>query len=370
VAFSPVASIGVKDTYQKTYAVVYTHAQVNVNVYDSNGLLVKTLVGGSGGTPAILSAGQSNLSWDGRSTLGSRQPDGLYRVRIDQRNTTNLNQSQQETINLEIDNTTPTVTLSHLQASPYNPRLFSVWGNVNDRNIESVTLYRVSGSSVVAVLTNTSPSPETGSNGQAPPVNLGTVDATGWPSGNYFIRLGGTDSAGNTRITAGDGATAPPGSAVGPSNSLALTLTTTARPAVHVNAEITSQEIGNEGGNTQPADYPNAFMDDDLPPGADEAGNWEWSTTAYSGQRSHRLSANGPMTPPENRAHGFIHANPGYAIALGENLIQYIYRDASVREILIQYYTGQGDGEHRESRHSREGGNPGLAFSLVKFGMA
>ena len=50
---------------------------------------------------------------------------------------------------------------------------------------------------------------------------------------------------------------------------------------------------------------------------------------------------------PGDKAHYYIQANPGRLAQSNENLIQYVYLDSNVREILLQVYVGQGDGEHR-----------------------
>ena len=97
--------------------------------------------------------------------------------------------------------------------------------------------------------------------------------------------------------------------------------------------------------NTHPADDPHIWLDDALPDGAIQMDTWEWSSShVYSGKLSHTH----PLSSGSD-FHYCIRSEQSLTITTGENFIQYVWLDPEhcPKEILIQFYVDNGDGEHR-----------------------
>lgn len=97
-----------------------------------------------------------------------------------------------------------------------------------------------------------------------------------------------------------------------------------------------------------PADFSDAataFVAGSVPQGATQIGPWQFDPSrTYGTAESHtEPAADGP------HRHVFIHAQTPLALASGDSLVQYVWIDPDhpVKELLLQFYTGDGDGEHR-----------------------
>jgi hypothetical protein len=189
---------------------------------------------------------------------------------------------------------------------------------VADKNFESYFIERVKEGNVMPL---TLPTYKVGEG----VMNLAAIDASGWEPGNYAVRINAKDRGGNVRL----------------STELSVTIGDTARVSTHLFASLDGQEAANFGGQAQPPDEPFVFVEDDVPAGSTELGTWNWTGLTYSGARAHTSSSS---------SHYFIHANPGLLLTNADNLIQYVYFDGASDELLMQFYTDQGNGEHRVGR--------------------
>jgi flagellar hook assembly protein FlgD len=92
-------------------------------------------------------------------------------------------------------------------------------------------------------------------------------------------------------------------------------------------------------------DDPVPFVGGAVPSGANAVGNWVWDPVhPYGAMQSHTQTASdGPQL------HYFIHAPAPLRLTQDSNIVQYVYLDPQnpPREIYLQFYTGDGDGEHR-----------------------
>ncbi len=112
-----------------------------------------------------------------------------------------------------------------------------------------------------------------------------------------------------------------------------------------------TQEVGGLNTMTFPDD-PNIWVDDSLPQSAvDPMGNWSWNDTVkWSGAYSHTHGGGAGKN-----YHYFIHSSEyltpshGWGIDLNTNIIQYVFLPSTnvPQQILVQFYTGTGNGEHR-----------------------
>jgi hypothetical protein len=88
-----------------------------------------------------------------------------------------------------------------------------------------------------------------------------------------------------------------------------------------------------------------AFAASAPPPGSTVIGAWTVdSAHAFRGEPSHTQP---PAVGPQQ--HYFIHASVPLAVTMGDEIVQYVYLDAlnPPAEIYLQFYTGDGNGEHR-----------------------
>lgn len=115
-------------------------------------------------------------------------------------------------------------------------------------------------------------------------------------------------------------------------------------------------------------DDPVAYVGGAVPVGAETVGEWAWDNKyAYGVVSSHtQPSTSGPQM------HYFINASKPLTATQDTNIIQYVYLDPKrmPSEIYMQFYTGDGDGEHRAywgEDHVQTGGMRGTS-SLYPMG--
>lgn len=141
-----------------------------------------------------------------------------------------------------------------------------------------------------------------------------------------------------------------------------------ANPPSTVPPAPTSTSLGSTAPNFEYRDSAQVFVGGALPPGATAIGGWTWdSDRAFRGAPSHTQPRSGGP-----QLHYFIHAPQPLMVSADDNLIQYVYLDPQnpPTEIYLQFYIGDGDGEHRAywgADSVQAGGKPGTA-SLYPMG--
>ncbi|MGB8644258.1 MAG: hypothetical protein WCF84_03420, partial [Anaerolineae bacterium] len=112
--------------------------------------------------------------------------------------------------------------------------------------------------------------------------------------------------------------------------------------------------------NVEYRDNAAIFVGGASPQGATLIGDWTWDTNlTFGGAPAHTQA---PVEGPQ--LHYFIHAAQPLTIRAGDALVQYVYLDPQhpPAEIYMQFYTGDGDGEHRAywgQDRVQTGGKPG-----------
>ncbi len=324
--FSPLGN-GAK-TFDQTYLAVYAQTDIRVTVHSLAGVLLRTLV------DETQRVGESSFQWDGKNIQGILQPEGKYAVTIEARDHTAPEAVRSESIDVAIDNTRPAVNLSRIEGDPFSLRGYHLYGEISDQNADTYHVYRVAGAQATSLFTgriNSIPSTK----------ELASIDTSEWEPGNYFLRVEAFDLGGNHTATSETSGSADPRSNDPPSMPLAVGRAASVPP--HLQAKVNGQSPYSSGEENRVPDNPHVFFDDDLPAGATpvDAAQWNWSPIAYSGTRSH---STGEFS---SRSQFFLHARPGYPLSPQTNLIQYVFLDHGVREIEIQFFTGEEDGEHR-----------------------
>lgn len=118
-----------------------------------------------------------------------------------------------------------------------------------------------------------------------------------------------------------------------------------APPAVSSPPNVSPTTAANQAANVQYRDRAEIFVGGALPQGADAIGDWTWDTNrTFNGAASHTQAAGEGASQ-----HYFIHATQPLTVTADDNIIQYVYLDPQKppAEIYMQFYVGDGDGEHR-----------------------
>ena len=164
--------------------------------------------------------------------------------------------------------------------------------------------------------------------------DLGILDTSSLANGSYLVRLTASDSAAlsSTATQTVVVNNAPSGAGV------RLVMGSTTQMVLNV-VDSTAAAV--------PVDNPAVFVDETLP-GSASSFNWSFvPAPVLTGAVSHTDSF--ADNSPGARLHYFIQAAPGYALTAGDNIIQYVYLSGASlpTEIMLGFYTGAGDGEHR-----------------------
>ena len=132
-------------------------------------------------------------------------------------------------------------------------------------------------------------------------------------------------------------------------------------------SEVTASIPASLGHFEQYSDRPELFVGSAVPAGATTIGAWQWDTAhTFGAGVSHTQS---PVDGSQK--HYFIHASQPLSVTADDNLIQYVYLDPQhpPKEIYLQFYTGDGNGEHRAYWGVDEAQTGGAAGSTALFPM-
>ena len=311
--FSPASSPESKDTLAIDYDVAQS-SLISILIYDSNGNLIRTLV-----NQEIRDLGSHVDVWDGRKDSGELAPDGTYQFIINGVNSQNPLDTWQSTGDIVIDNFPPTAKIDFIKSDTPEYGHYTIIGTAVDEHFEKYFIECFNEYTHVYLELR-----------ELPAVKgiLGAFDSTYYRGGSYTIRLTVIDLAGNSAA-----------------DEMPLIINRTTNSLnIHINSISQNVDAGSEG-YVPSSDDPDVWIDDDLPAGSTEMESWEWvANITYSGTQSHT-----DPTQPGTHGHYFIHADDTLDLTLVDNLIQYVYLDPSnpPSEIMLQFYTENGDGEHR-----------------------
>jgi len=315
VYLSPTTSPGVQDTASFP-AVFESDALASAQIIDKKGGVVRILMSND------LMSKDAPLEWDGRDSVGQPVVDGYYQL-IVQGTLTGSGASSEYSGYYVVDNTAPTADITRIEGEPSEGMPLKVFGSAYDSNFNRYTLEIVGG---VGQRRKISEGTTQVSNGEIASLE-GDV-----PSGPIHLVLTVFDKAGNNSQVTRD-------ITIAPSDDMSLTKI--------IIGNISSLSVPGSGVSAQ--DKPGAYLDDssNVPSGATflPVGGFMWvQGPAYSGSESHT----GPCMEGHS-VHYFIHAGKSLLTEPVNNdlIIQYVYMKPGVREIMIQFFTGNGDGEHR-----------------------
>lgn len=312
--FSPKTSPGADDTLSIEYRLA-ARSYVFLRIYDAEGNLVRNLVDNE-----IRQAGLVSDLWDGKNDNGEFVPNGIYEYVLYCVKTMNILDFFTMSGRILVDNDTPPVAeISYIKADTPGINQYTIMGTVRNDNLWYYSL----------TCMDCDPQMEIAHNYYSVEEDvLGVLDASNLPDGEYSILLTAEDNAGNVST-----------------HTFPIVINQTSNLVkVHVDSIYQYPVLG-ESGYVPTSDEPIVWIEDDLPMGSSAVGNWEWdSTNAYSGLVSH---TNNEI--PGTRKHYFIHADKKVTLNSHGNIIQYVFLDPShpPLEILLQFYTDDGDGEHR-----------------------
>jgi flagellar hook assembly protein FlgD len=319
--FSPGVPGSPHPVFNGSYQVIDATASVSIAIRDASQALVRTL-----STDSIAFQGANTFVWDGKNDQGNLLPEGNYTYTVTQRDIVNPAEFNIQSGQVAIDNTFPVAQFSQISLYGFDTNKLQINGTASDLHFAYYTLGLSTGpGGVVSPVSSSSASVTAGS--------LGVLDTTSLADGGYLLTLTAGD-AGGLVSTVSEPVTVSHVAGTGVRLILGATQQTV------LNAEVTSS-------TAIIVDNPASFIDDGLPA---NVLSFNWSNVnspVYSGALSHTdVFAD---AYPGARLHYFAAANPGYSLTPGDNIIQYVYIDPTSHpsEILLGFYTGQGDGEHR-----------------------
>jgi len=301
---------------------------VTILIFDSNGCCLKDLVNGVLRKSDTENNGKTIDFWDGRNNSGELVPDGLYKLIINGVNIQNALEVWDLSGEILIDTTSPIAELDPNNFYSSQPGYYTIRGTAADEHLSSFYLECIDENLNINFGAS---SIEKGV--------LGIVKSAGLEDGSYTIRLTTMDLAGNYSVV-----------------EMPLLIDNVSN-GLKVYIDSVSQEINSVAGGSLPsADDINVWIDDELPDGSKSVSesieeiaedSWQWDNTIkYSGKESH---TNVDLNCFGAQGHYFIHANEPLCVSGNDNIIQYVYLDPNNEpsEILLQFYTDNGDGEHR-----------------------
>lgn len=334
--FSPSSSPLIQDYLEIGYEIKYP-SMVSALIYDANGTLIRTLANNE-----IRDSGSYIDEWDGRDDEGRLVPDGAYHFIINGVNIKDVSDTWELSDEIIIDSNPPAADIVFIKEDTPKYDYYTIMGTALDEHFAIYYIELLKDEEYVSI--------EYGYSMAARNI-LGVFDAAFLEDGVYTARLTVFDFAGNTATD---------------EIPLIIDRSTNALK-LHINSVSQNINLGSEG-YLPTSDDPDVWIDDELPPGSTQIDTWEWDTDiTYSGLQSH-------TDPVSEGTHGhyFIHADDPLTLESHENIIQYVYLDPAnpPRQILLQFYTDDGDGEHRAYWGSNDiltGGELGTA-SLYNMG--
>lgn len=323
-AFSPALPNSPRPQFLGTFTVPGSSASVTILISDAGDVLRRTVVANQ-----LFPPGKNTFGWDGKDDTGTLLPEGLYHYRITQSDILDPNRVSTEKGDVAIDNTLPVAQITSLSVSNSVLDHLIVTGTATDIYLVNFKMEVSSGSGGASTLLYTSPLPIT--NGI-----VGSIDSSAMPDGTYQLQLTATDSAGLTTT-----ATKP------------VIVSHATGAGIRILLDVPTQAPLNVGFSSTTIDNPATFIDEGLPSGGGAgqfATVFNWSASSarqISGNTVHTDTFADAFGGP--RVHYLIHAQPGYSIAAGDNLIQYVYLDPAnaPSEIMLGFYTGKGTVERR-----------------------
>ena len=295
--FSPYTSPGYQDTLP-IEIILNASCYLSVGIYKSNGDWVTSFI-----HQQYMKTGKLSFEWNGKDADETIMENGLYHLMI-------TRGDQITSQDIYMDNELPEAHISdiiqqtegyiEIYGTAYDPHIYTSSIDCLSCNENEFDIYMKPlpiTDEIIAV------------------INYNELDAT-----EYTLCLNVSDKAGNKN-------TATKHFKVSPSSGI-----------YHLNNTIATAY-------TSVSDFPSVWLDDAIPAGALSIDTWEWETgIRYSGDQSHTS----PMTDGV-QGHYFIRADTPLYLSETDNIIQYVYLSPEhpPLEILLQFYTEEGNGEHR-----------------------
>jgi flagellar hook assembly protein FlgD len=313
--FSPGTPASTKATIEIYYTLPYD-AYVNILIYDSEGNKVRTI-----SSNEQRSIGDNTFVWDGKNDSDVLMIDGVYSYAVNAVNTINPLQTYSESHQILIDNALPEASFGVIESGGENNLIIT--GTASGENFQYYKLEYGQGENPIEWTQSILSSQE------ITDVPLAEIDTSSFSPGLYSLRLTIVDLAGNESEYV---------------TTFRITGNSPSGLIININSILQNVDPADEG-YIPTSDDPDVWVDDTLPAGSTTMETWEWDTNiSYSGLKSH-TDAGGDGT----HGHYFIHADKTLSFSANDNIIQYVFLDPAdpPSEVLLQFYTDDGDGEHR-----------------------
>jgi len=295
--FSPFSSLGNKDTLPIEISLNETR-NVSAAIYKTNGDWIKSLIHNQS-----MESGKYYVSWDGKNFNEQNVESGLYQLIV-------TKDDQITAYNINIDSDLPEAQITNI-IQPTEGYI-EIYGTGSDPNIYSASIDCLScNENLFDIYMKPLPIKDD----LIAVMNFNEIEAR-----EYTICFKVIDLAGNEKV-------------------------------VFRNFWINQSTGAYSNDNTIVSDYnvlpdfPDVWVDDFIPAGSKPIDTWEWVTNIrYSGTKSHtNLLKDGVQ------GHYFICPDSPLYLSENDNIVQYIYLSPEnpPLEILLQFYTENGNGEHR-----------------------
>ena len=316
------SSSGSKDNLAISYEIV-APSLVTIMIYDALGNKIKTLI-----NHQSKSEGNYQAIWNGRNDSDDTVSEGQYygMIQVIDKNTLLT-----DTLSIDeiiVDNTIPEANIDHLSQTNFQGGTYTIIGTASDAHILSYSIFCLNAQTKTMIHL---------SHDNVIDDEIGSFTTSEMDEGQYTLVVTVNDHAGNTNQFT------MPITLYASGNSLLLSELNNTNEMFHL-LDISQYPLINTV-HYESADSPNIWINDEVPPGALILDTWNWDHhIKYTGETAH-------TDPLKSGTHGhyFIRAEQTLSLDASDNIIQYVYLDPETipDEILLQFYTNNGDGEHR-----------------------
>ena len=336
-SFSPVSSPGVYDIIE-LFSEFSDQGTADFHIYDSLGDEQKSIWDKEPIIPGINKA-----EWNGRDNYGYYVSDGEYTFVMKYSSETDEEICKEGRV--IVDKTLPTIDTLEVKPIEDKPGFYGIYGNINDKYLKYYEISDITGGSYDFI--NMDYMSKDGL--------LGELDGKNYPPGEYVLRISAYDYAGNyisteTTVVLNGGTSAQYGSIAGVEWEAESRFRSVDNLAEYHDAgDYLSHSDQLITGEYIPIpDIPGYIVEDDFPASSTLTGSFSWITDpVFSGGSAHQNNTTSAwhshyyLAPSD----GVLIEQDGYGVE--KYIVQYIYLKSLPHEIMMQFYTDNGNGEHR-----------------------
>ncbi|MCK4642217.1 hypothetical protein KAU32_01145, partial [bacterium] len=318
------------------------YGHYDLKIFSRNGDVLHTIAEGKTAHPGLIKE-----YWDGETNRF--EPDVFedeFTYVLDYENDAGYRICKEGTI--LIDEIIPVIRIDEIKPISSEPGIYGIYGRVYDKNLDSYNIY-INGTLIA--------NSDYNSGGL-----LGKINGRAYTPGEYKLEITAYDLGGNyshkeKTVVLNGGSFAQYGNTAGVKwEEETRFRSVDGLPSIYgYNTNISSIEQSITEENIPIPDIPGYIVEDDFPASSTLTGSFSWITDpVYSGGTSHTNNSDSAwyshyyLAPSE----GVLIEQDGYGVE--KYIVQYLYiekmvddRGLMLDEIIMQFYTDNGNGEHR-----------------------